>query len=270
MKEIKKSPLIMVVAGAALSLAFLLFEWVLLLFDVFGSGIRLFLIDSAVRAVFGIFAMLILARFYKDRLKELFTRKIPKNTLVLLLPVWICLVAYLLYFFCGESFTSAYTFSFFACCLQQVTTGFYEEAAGRGVVMSGMMEKYKNSVKGRLATVLTSGLIFGGLHVMNFLFGSSIVDCLWQGFCTFLWGMFIAAIYLYTENLLLPMVIHAVWDIIIRIPNFFFNISETSALPAVIDGISTVAQLILMPIAAVLICVYYDKLHSGAKITVQS
>ena len=261
MKDSKKSPLVTVIAGAALSLAFLLAEWILLQFDVFGSGKRLYLIDSAIRAVFGIFAMLILARFYKDRLKELFTRRIPKKTFILLIPVWICFFVYLLYFFCAEEFTAAYTLSFLACCLQQITTGFYEEAAGRGVVMSGMMEKYKNSVKGRLATVLTSGLVFGGLHVMNFLFGSSFIDCLWQCFCTFVWGMFVAAIYLYTENLLLPMVIHAVWDIIIRIPNFFFNISQASALPAVIDGIATVSQLVLMPIAAVLICVYYDKLR---------
>ena len=117
MKEGKHSPLIMVIAGAVLGLAFLLVEWIMLKFDVFGTGIRLFLIDSAVRTVFGIFAM----------------------------------------------------------------------------------------------------------------------------------------------------TIHAVWDIIVRILNAFSGISQISALPRVIDGISTVIQLILMPIAAVLICVYYDRLHRKPK-----
>ena len=72
-----------------------------------------------------------------------------------------------------------------------------------------------------------------------------------------IWGMFIAAIYMISDNLLLVIIIHAVWDIWIRIPQFYFNMSEKAT---VLYSIGEILRFIIHPfvlgIMAILIAMY--------------
>lgn len=258
----RRSPWPMVLLGTALMSAFMAVEWIFWINGWFGEGHRFLIIDSAIRLVFGVIALVILKWFYKGRFRDLFLRKISKKTVFLLLPVWIFFLVEGLMIFATEKVTFVMFFPFLLVCLQQLTTGLYEEGAGRGIVMSGFSSKFRSKVSGRLLMVLLAGGIFGVNHVFNFLFGSTLEECLWQGLYTFVWGSFIAAIYLLSENLGLVMLLHAVWDIIIRIPGAFMILSKTSTVPSHISTIQDVLYVIFL-IVAIGICIFYDRLKTN-------
>lgn len=254
----------MLAVGAAFSALFILFEWVLLRCGAFGKQAQLFLVDSACRFLFGAAALLTLRRVDRDGFRGLFTHRVPGRVWLWMFPIYGVLLLELSYFFCAEQVTFAYFGLFLLCCLQQVATGFYEEAVARGLMMSGMMAR-KDRLPARLAMVSLSGLLFGAAHILNVLFGQSVLDSLAQGLCSALWGMLIAAVYLCSENLPLVMGIHAVWDIVVRIPGAFLGISQTSALPDLIEAGETVLQLAVMPVTAILMCVFYDRIVGVAR-----
>ncbi len=71
--------------------------------------------------------------------------------------------------------------------------------------------------------------------------------------------MLMSAIFLYTKNLTLLMVIHAVWDIIVRLPKAFFGFPKVSTGMMVLDVAGDVIQYVIMPVIAVIICLRLDK-----------
>jgi membrane protease YdiL (CAAX protease family) len=108
-----------------------------------------------------------------------------------------------------------------------------------------------------MIAVVTSGLIFGLSHMFNFLFTGDVSGSVSQEKLNFAWGMFKAAIYMISDNLLLVIIIHAVWDIWIRIPQFYFNMSEKAT---VLYSIGEILRFIIHPfvlgIMAILIAMY--------------
>lgn len=76
-----------------------------------------------------------------------------------------------------------------------------------------------------------TGVLFGALHILNVLFNHDILYCLYNALNASAFGIFLAAIYLHSKNITLCMVLHAVWDIMIRIPgNFCEGIHEGTVL----------------------------------------
>ncbi len=96
---------------------------------------------------------------------------------------------------------------------------------------------------------------------ISLLFGQGVIATLWQVFHCFLWGFFAAAIYMLSKNLTLLMVMHAVWDIVIRIPDNFCNFAGNSVLRDALYILQDVLDYGIMPIAAVYICIRYEKLR---------
>ena len=145
-------------------------------------------------------------------------------------------------------------------CVQQLATGYYEEGT-RALIMCGLLKYCIDKKKNRVQTVFVSGICFGLGHALNFFFGNDVVSTLWQVFHCFIWGLFVAAIYMISKNLTLIMVMHAVWDIVIRVPNAFCILPENSVLLDVMNILLTIIDYGILPTLAVYICINYDKLQ---------
>lgn len=245
-----------IIFGYGLSLLFVFFEFFLIATGLSDCGVW---IDYIIRVVFAVIALIFLKIFYKDRFTALFTNKIPAKTWLLCIPVLIYFAAEFMYFSVAKATTMQYAVPFIAVVVQQLATGLWEETASRGLVMCGMLDKWKNSVKGRICMVLISGVLFGTLHAFGILFGSSLADSLWSALYTATWGMFVAAIYLYSGNLLFCMAFHAIWDIVVKIPNYFCAGVNDGIILSGIHIAKDIIQLVILPVLAILICVRYKE-----------
>lgn len=263
----KKNLCITIMQGVAVTAGFLITEIVLNLFGAFDGAIRLYLVDIPLRLIFGTIALVLLAfNFKKQRnqhsLKELFTNALPKSAYILLLPFVLYLIITVLTVITGEAkelsvkFAGMYSLN----CFQQLATGYFEEGT-RALLMCGLLKYCIDTKKNRLQTIFISGICFGLGHALNFFFGKDIVSTLWQVFNCFIWGLFIAAIYMLSKNLTLIMVMHAAWDIAIRVPNAFCVLPENSVLLDVMNILMTIIDYGILPVTAVYICINYDKLR---------
>lgn len=102
----------------------------------------------------------------------------------------------------------------FLMIMQQIGTGLFEEGLFRGLLMGGMLQKWSHSIRGRLGMVLISGISFGLLHFMSFFSGTPLNSVLYNMLFASIFGIVFASSYLYSKNLLITMIIHAVYDII--------------------------------------------------------
>lgn len=171
--------------------------------------------------MFGIFALILMKKIHQNKFRELFTTKIPKSTWLFSIPFFMYLGLQFLYLPIAENLTIAYISAFVLSCGQQLATGFFEETASKGLVMSGMLLKWKRTVRGRICIVFISGILFGTLHILNVIFNGNIIACIWQSLYSSASGVFLAAIYLHSNNIVLCMIFHAIWDIFVRIPGHF-------------------------------------------------
>lgn len=217
------------------------------------------LVDSCIRVAVGIIALLLMKKIYREQFTKLFTAKIPKSTWVYCIPLFLYLAIEFLHLPISDSLTTANISLFLLSCVQQVTTGFWEEAASKGVVMSGMLSKWKYTTKGRIGTVFITGLLFGAVHILNVVFHNDIISCLWNALYCSVFGMLLAAIYLHSENITLCMVIHAVWDIIIRIPRYFCVGVHKGVVLDFINVSQDILELGVFPLVAIVICVFTKK-----------
>ena len=89
--------------------------------------------------------------------------------------------------------------------LQQITTGFYEEIAFRGLLLEGYFQQENRDWKRRLLYASFSFILFGFAHIINgnwitFIFTGSI-------------GFSFSAIYLKSHNIFIPMILHFIYDV---------------------------------------------------------
>lgn len=256
-KRYDNSPVLWgILLGQGLFIVFVLLKYVIfgrLYMDPYMNVI----VDSCIRVVFGVIALLFMRVIYGDKFGKLFTAKITKSTWLYCIPFFLYLGLQFLYLPTAERLTTAAVTAFLLSCVQQIATGFWEEAASKGLVMSGMLSRWKNTIKGRIGMVFLAGVLFGTLHILNVLFNNDIVQCLWNALYSCAFGVFLSAVYLKTENITLCMVFHAVWDIFVRIPNYFcVNIQEGALLDFIYIA-QDVLELGIFPIIAVIICVRY-------------
>lgn len=250
-----KSPVVCgIILGEGLLIFFILFEILLVTTGISNCGI---IVDSAFRVAFGFIALFLMRAIYQEKFSKLFTMKIPKSTWLYCTPFFVYLVVQFLYLPISEHLTTAGSLYFLLVCVQQLATGFWEETASRGLVMSGMLLKWKNTIKGRIGMVVITGVLFGGLHLFNVFLYSDLISSLWQSVYASAFGIFLAAVYLQSGNIALCMVLHAVWDIVIRVPGSFCEgISEGAVLNFIYIS-QDVLELGVFPIVAIIICILY-------------
>lgn len=253
----KKGVVIPLIQGVVMTYAFLLVEFIFQELGLFDGVLKLYLTDSALRFLFGGVTLFLIAANYKKQrslysLKEYFTNRFSAKTYIYLFPFILYLISILVLpvFSNVHSFKAAGEFAL--NCLQQLGTGFYEEAV-RVLILCGLMKFLCGTRAGVVKTVIISGALFGLSHALNFLYGQDILSTLWQVVSCALWGAYMAAIFLYSRNLTLLMILHAVWDIVIRIPNAFFGFPDSSIGIAVMEGIGYVIEYGLMTLTTVIL-----------------
>lgn len=90
--------------------------------------------------------------------------------------------------------------------------GISEELIFRGLLISYFMKRFKSS-NGIYFIILFSALSFGLTHLANAFVGAPLDYTIFQAFGTIGLGVILAAIYLRTGNIWIPILIHAILDI---------------------------------------------------------
>lgn len=242
--------------GHGLMILFLSMELFLINAGISNCGL---IEDSIFRIVYGIIILLLLRTLYEGKFKSLFTKKIPSHVWIFCLPLFIYLILEFFYLPSKESFTTAYIGPFSLIALQQITVGFFEEAGSRGLVMSGMLEKWTHKISGRILTVFLTGFLFGSLHLDTILFGADIGYSFFHVLTSSMFGALMAAIYMTSGNLLFCMILHALWDIIKNIPGNFFNYYQQAPRFTTIYTVQMFIYLLVFPIIAIIICIRYKR-----------
>lgn len=92
--------------------------------------------------------------------------------------------------------------------------GFLEEIAFRGYLISTLMRKWKRDESKVLTAALISGAAFGLIHAMNITAGAPVGITIFQVIVTAMIGVFLAAVYLRSGNLLPVAAGHFFHDVI--------------------------------------------------------
>ncbi len=109
---------------------------------------------------------------------------------------------------------AATEFKFLILC---ASIGLFEESLFRGVLFSGLLRKMGGTRKGILGAVLLSSLIFGFVHVEDYIFGGSydLVGCV-QSVLKILQsgalGFLLAALYMKNKNMWMIALVHGLND----------------------------------------------------------
>jgi membrane protease YdiL (CAAX protease family) len=109
---------------------------------------------------------------------------------------------------CGLRIESAAWFAFIV--VMELIVGFSEELAFRGLILQSLFPK------GRIAALFASSLLFGGVHLVNILYGSGVGITLLQVLGASVFGFGLGAVVLRTGALWPAMLIHALANSALR------------------------------------------------------
>lgn len=255
-----------IVQAAIIMLVFYAIEIPMVHFNVFPDVNTLYIADIIIRVACGT-AGLILLNGYSKRgeskctLKQLFTNKISGKTWLIMIPQIINILLPFLNLFIATVFTTKYIVTLSILIVQQFATGFYEEGVQRGLMMNGLIKFNISTVKRRLFTVLVTGLFFGLGHAPNIAFGENPLIQVPSTMCI---GMFWAAVYMLSDNLLLVMLLHAFTDSTFRIVNGLFGYAREGFLYQAIECSRGIIEYVILPALALCICIWFDKLKNNA------
>ena len=90
--------------------------------------------------------------------------------------------------------------------------GLFEETCFRGVVLLGFLEKRSETTAGRFMAIILSSAVFGAVHLVNILLGSSPVAVVMQIGYSFLIGAMCSVVLIKTANIWLCVILHAVFN----------------------------------------------------------
>ena len=259
-KAIKKP----IIQAAIILGIFLVIEIALVYLDVSPDYNILLCVDIILRIIFGTVSLFLLKNYAKCGeskfpVKNLFTNKISASTWFIMIPVVLFIIAPFFKLFTAYKFVSGNLLTLTIIIIQQFAVGYFEEATHRGLMMNGLLKNNTSTCKQRIITVLIAGAFFGLSHGLNIFFGE---NPLVQVPSTMLTGMFLASIFMLTDNLLIVMVIHTLNDSTFRIVDGLFGYVSDAPICQAVDITRNVIDYAVLPIVAILICIFYDKLKS--------
>lgn len=217
----------------------------------------LLLADIVLRIVMGIIALVLLRPN-----KALFTNKVTPKMWLVILPFLIYVALPLAGVFFADVHAPRDITRFSIIIGQQFAVGFFEEAYARGLFMKGLLKFNTATVKQRLCTCALTGAFFGLTHMLNIFFGE---NPLYQVPSCIVWGFFVAAVYMLTENLPLVMLLHAFSDITPRLAQGILGEASNPAALKVTDVAGNVLEYVILPLAAVYICFKFVSLKENVK-----
>ena len=252
-----------IIQAAVILAVFLAIEAALVFLGVFPDNNMLLCADVLLRMIMGTVSLVLLAGYYKRGeskypVKKLFSNRIPKGTRLVLIPMILYIIAPFFKLFTAYVFSTEAIVTLTIVIIQQFATGYFEEATHRGLMMNGLLMHNTRTVKQRIFTVVIAGAFFGLSHAPNIIFGENPLN---QVPSSFLWGMFIAAVYMLSDNLLLVMLLHAFSDSTFRIVKGLFGYVREAPICQAVDTARSVIDYVVLPVTAILICVFYDKLR---------
>ncbi len=245
-----------IIQAVVIMLVFYAIEIVMVYLDIFPDYNTLLIADMILRIILGTVSIILI----KSPRRPLFTNKLTPKVWLMMLPFLIYISLPLVKTIFAEVYVPENIAPLTIVIIQQFTVGFYEEARDRGLLMDGLLKYNTATVKQRLFTVVVSGMVFGLSHLPNILFGE---NPLIQVPSAALWGMFVAAIYMLSENLPLVMLLHAFSDITPRISHGLFGWTTEPFILKIIECASNVFDYVILPLVAVYICIRYDKLKGN-------
>lgn len=173
----------------------------------FLSGVPWFIFSGVLRIISGIVILILMKKIYGRSPEELFVFSGAGAALISGTGFFLYFAYYLIVFAAGsESFSGLSAGIVFSrIFFQQITTGFYEELNYRVLVLEGYDHAKKN-VGMKILYALISFVLFGALHVVT---GWDTYTFLRTGVI----GFAFAVIYLNSGNIIIPMILHFVYDI---------------------------------------------------------
>ena len=126
--------------------------------------------------------------------------------------------------------------------------GCCEEAIFRGLPASYLMRQWREKEQ-VLATVLFTSAVFGLFHILNLLAGADLSSTVLQVITSFCLGVLQCAVYLRTGNLLVPIVIHTLHDIVSMTDTSIFVSDGVLAEIPLTDWVINIVQVAVLAIA---------------------
>ena len=90
--------------------------------------------------------------------------------------------------------------------------GIAEEFLCRGWLLNEFLERYGNTKKGIWASIIISGVIFGIMHIGNYINGGELWGTVTQILSAAATGIFLGVIYYRTKNIWATVALHGLWD----------------------------------------------------------
>ena len=112
----------------------------------------------------------------------------------------------------GEAGLKIYLLDGIAYIFYCVSIGVMEEAIFRGNLFPLILKRQKRNKLGVLKAIIISSAVFGGMHLFNLFSGGGARVFLQVGY-SFLMGLVFSLTMLFTGNLFVPIILHAVFDI---------------------------------------------------------
>ena len=185
-----------------------------LLFLQLTEGVTWFLISSALRIVFGFAILFTACKLFELSPSEVLSNKNIKGALIAGTGFFLFFLYFLVEVASGFGKVTGLTMGLFLSrvLLQQLTTGFYEELNYRFLLLEGLKHT-SNTRRLKLIYVFGNAVLFGLLHCVT---GWNTYTFLTTGTI----GFAFAVIFVKSGNIVLPMVLHFVYDFIIHITSF--------------------------------------------------
>ncbi len=128
----------------------------------------------------------------------------------------------------------------------------FEETVWRGLLMTALLMKWGGTAKGRIAIVLFCGAVFGLGHISNGMLAVLLTTLTGMGFC---------AMHLYSGNLIIPMLMHALWNHLEKIPNVLTLDVHSAAMIFPLRIAQHVLLYAIIPLFAIYIAVKAKPFH---------
>lgn len=178
------------------------------------NGTPWFVFSSCMRVAFGVLILILAKKIYGRSAKEVFCFRNSRQAFIAASGFLMYFIYCIVMFGVGiKSMTGLSAGIFFSrILLQQLTTGFYEEIHYRLL----MCEGYRFTKGGALRKIgyaLISSVLFASIHILG---GWNTGRFLQTGAM----GFAFAVIYLSSGNILLPMILHFVYDILANLNGF--------------------------------------------------